>query len=264
MNYETSDVSILLRTSLLQAISANLSTLPPSSFPISATVFYTSYILPSRPSHLSSSLTSTPVDIKHSAHKSLTAFLKACEKEGLVKLKDMKSELVVLGVFPQHVDVLAHRVYETLKDADVKREKREEREEAEKNKVKEMLITEMWKPHLQTIKFFEETGSKCVFFCFLFPEGQLPLLTGTHSTSALYTLPEIKVIVNDYVTTKGLVNAREAQYINVDALLVSTLRSAKSNEEIEFLKRNDLFKRISDKMQSWYEIQAEGKDHVVK
>jgi hypothetical protein len=127
---------------------------------MSATLFYSSHILPSRPSHLSS-LTSTPVNIKHSTYKSLTAFLKACEKEGLIKLKDTKSELVITGVFPNHADVLAHRRYETLKDVELKREKRAEMEEAEKNKVKEMLITEMWKPHQQTIGFFQETGNKC-------------------------------------------------------------------------------------------------------
>jgi translation initiation factor 2D len=80
----------------------------------------------------------------------------------------------------------------------------------------------------------------------------------------LYTYQEIRSIVNEYVTAKGLVNAREPQYINVDALLTSTLTSAKSNEDIEFLKRTDVVQRLVDRMQSWYEIQAEGQDTVVK
>jgi translation initiation factor 2D len=39
------------------------------------------------------------VDIKHSGHKSLTAFLKASAKEGLIKLKESKGEVVVTGTY---------------------------------------------------------------------------------------------------------------------------------------------------------------------
>jgi translation initiation factor 2D len=147
------EVSTILRTSLLQAIK-----LVPSSFPISATTFYTSYILPSRPAHPPTA--HTLVDIKHSTHKSLTAFLKLCEKDGLIKLKDMKSELVITAVFPDHADVASHQSYTTLKDAEAKRE---EREEAEKNRIRGLVIVEKWKPHQQTIPFFQQAGRECVF-----------------------------------------------------------------------------------------------------
>ena len=39
----------------------------------------------------------TPVDIKHSGFKSLTAFLKASAKEGLIKTKEIRGEVVVTG-----------------------------------------------------------------------------------------------------------------------------------------------------------------------
>jgi hypothetical protein len=70
--------------------------LPPSSFPIPATTFYTSYLLPCRPFDVTSTA-ATSVDIKHSAHKSLTAFLRSCAKEGLIKIKEGKGEIVVVG-----------------------------------------------------------------------------------------------------------------------------------------------------------------------
>lgn len=91
------EVSQILLAALLQSISTVLSKLPPSSFPISPSIFYDTYILPHRPFQQVSA-TSTPIDIKHSAHKSLTAFLKANAKEGLIKLKESKGEVTVTGM----------------------------------------------------------------------------------------------------------------------------------------------------------------------
>ena len=92
------EVSDMLRSALLQSIATTLSKLPPSSFPISPSVFSESYILPYRP-FKEVSITSTPVDIKHSGYKSLTAFLKASAKDGLIKVKETKGEVVVTGVY---------------------------------------------------------------------------------------------------------------------------------------------------------------------
>lgn len=171
---EKIDVSSILRTALLQAVSTTLSTLPPSSFPIPATTFYTSHILPSRPVSLDGvPLNSgTPIDIKHSAYKSLTAFLKLVEKEGLLRLKEVKGrgggEVLVVVVFPQHQDVLAHKSYRTIGEAEAKREKREEKEQEAAGRPKEIVVTELYKPHHQTVKFFEEAGKVYSPFLYIF------------------------------------------------------------------------------------------------
>lgn len=83
---------------MLQSISTTLSKLPSSAFPIAPSIFYETYILPYRPSKQLAK-TDTPVDIKHSGYKSLTAFLKANAKEGLIKLKESKGEVVVTGAY---------------------------------------------------------------------------------------------------------------------------------------------------------------------
>lgn len=246
------EVTTILRTSLLQAISATLSKLSPATFPITATIFYSSYILPSRPfvHPSSSSATPTPIDIKNSSHKSLTTFLKAAEKEGLIKLKDQKgttksksSDLVITGVFPKHADVLAHKEYKTLKEVEDKRAKKEEREEGERKKVKEMAVRECWKPWQASTEFFAGTGS---------------------STSTLYTLLEIKAKLSHYISSHNLVNPNDQSYINVDALLSSALSSKTDTEPLEFLKRDELTQRLVDKMQAWYEISLEGKEPMIR
>ncbi|KZP32297.1 hypothetical protein FIBSPDRAFT_944363 [Athelia psychrophila] len=78
----------------------------------------------------------TPIDIKNSLHKSLTTFLKATEKDGLLKLKELKAgkgtELVVIGVFPKHIDAEAYRGYAMLRYVEDVHAKQEQRAEAER------------------------------------------------------------------------------------------------------------------------------------
>ena len=98
---KNAEVSEILQSALLQSISTTLSKLPSSAFPITPSIFYETYILPYRPSK-ELAVTDTPVDIKHSGYKSLTAFLKANAKEGLIKLKESKGEVVVTGAYRIH------------------------------------------------------------------------------------------------------------------------------------------------------------------
>jgi translation initiation factor 2D len=73
-----------------------LSKLPPGSFPITPSIFYETYIFPYRSFQLTKAA-NTPVDIKHSGFKSLTVFLKASAKEGLIKIKESKGGIVITG-----------------------------------------------------------------------------------------------------------------------------------------------------------------------
>jgi translation initiation factor 2D len=126
---------------------------------MNSSTFYSTYILPSRPAPLPSQPTiSTPIDIKHSSHKSLAFFLKSAEKQGLLKLKDTKSDVMVFSVAASHADVVAHKPYLSLKDVSLRNEKRGQREEEERSRVKELEIKEFWKPHLQSLKFFAGAG----------------------------------------------------------------------------------------------------------
>lgn len=59
-------------------------------------------------------------------------------------------------------------------------------------------------------------------------------------------------------------NSNDQSYINVDTVLQSTLSSKNNNEPLEFMKRDELTRRIVDKMQPWYEIDIDGKDPILK
>jgi translation initiation factor 2D len=127
------------------------------------TTLYTAHILPARPF---SQTATTPVDIKHSAFKSLSAFLRASEKGGLLKLKDARPDAQVSAVFPTHADVDAHRPHRTIGEEDERRRRAEEREARQAaeaaNAEKTITVTELWKPHLGTLPLFAELGLEYV------------------------------------------------------------------------------------------------------
>ena len=143
----------------MQALQTTLADLPSSAFPIPTTTLYTVHILPARPF---TRTVTTPVDIKHSTFKSLSAFLRTAEKGGLLKLKDTRPDIVVVAVYPTHTDVIAHQRHRTVGEEDERRRRAEEREAkqaaAAANAEKSMTVTELWKPHLVTLPLFEDLG----------------------------------------------------------------------------------------------------------
>jgi hypothetical protein len=87
------------------------------------------------------------------------------------------------------------------------------------------------------------------------------------SPSALYSYSDLKSAVNKYVDARQLTNPQDRSYVNVgtDGVLLSTVcAKGEAPESVEFLKREDVVRRLSEKMQSWYEVQVEGKDPVMK
>ncbi|KAJ7041154.1 eukaryotic translation initiation factor SUI1 family protein [Mycena alexandri] len=273
--YTPNEVSTLLHTSLLQALSTVLSELQSSSFPIPASSFLSTYVLPYRPAFPSSIVPSesdspNPQDItiKTSGHKSLTAFLRSAEKASLLTLKNppkhgQQTEVMVTTVNASHPSVTAHRAYVTVKDVETrvaKKAQREERlKEAQQDSGHWVEVKELWKPHLRSVELFEAFGG---------------------SAKTLYELTEVRTLLNEYITAETLVNPREQAYINLDSLLSDTVTptpkaktktkgkgtetSAAAAAPVEFMKRDELTKGVLEQMQSWHEVKAPEKDPVVK
>ncbi|KAJ3522981.1 hypothetical protein NMY22_g11649 [Coprinellus aureogranulatus] len=269
VSYTPHEVSELLLKSLLQAISTLLASVPSSTFPIPATLFYTNYILPSRPAFPTLVLapSSHPddaeklqidpqeINIKASTHKSLTSFLKGMDKLGLLTLKQpqkhsQQSDSLVMSVNAKNSLVLGHTTFPTVRDIEAKAAKKAAREEKEKmgESSHELVIRELWKPHQVTVDLFKGIGG---------------------NPSSLYTPAEVRALVFDYVAKQDLVNKADKSYIDLDNLLRSFLEvkagKGKQPEAVgDFIKRDELVKKIMAKMQNWYEVQVPGKDPVQK
>ncbi|KAJ7682865.1 hypothetical protein B0H17DRAFT_1075171 [Mycena rosella] len=267
--YTPNEISILLHTSLLQALSTVLSELSAPSFPVSASVFFESYVLPYRPAfpktvlpNASESLAPQEITIKTSGHKSLTAFLKSLEKASLLTLKappkhGQQTELLVTGVNAKHPSVAGHKSHVTVKDIETRAAKKANQEErlkeAEQASGHWVEVKELWKPHLKSVELFEAFGG---------------------SPKTLYELAEVRTMLNDYIAANALVNPREQAYINLDSLLSNTIapkvKKGKGTETtpaaVEFMKRDELTKNILEQMQPWHEVRApsNGKEPVAK
>ncbi|KAK0199186.1 hypothetical protein DFS33DRAFT_1416273 [Desarmillaria ectypa] len=182
---------------------------------------------------------------KPPTHKSFTAFLSG--REGLAFWLPGSEKST-----PQQNEAVRD------KDLELKVTKKTQREEEEREREAlahhELSVRELWKPHLVTAELFKVMGA---------------------STSDLYSIPEIRTLLNNYITSKDIVNQHDRAYINLDNLLrscvVAKAPSSKKGKEPEppqqshdFMRRDDLYRKVLERMQSWHEVRAEGKDPVVK
>ena len=85
----------------------------------------------------------------------------------------------------------------------------------------------------------------------------------TLRTSIVYSGQDVIKTLNEYISTKELVNPHQQQFINIDDTLRAVL-ATKGSEIPEFMKRNELSSLLLEKMQGWYRIEIEGKDTILK
>jgi len=97
---------------------------------------------------------------------------------------------------------------------------------------------------------FLRPSSRCLLIC--------------PSPKDLYSAADLRTLINDYATSRSLANECEQQYIHPDELLLSVLAAPKSNETIQYIKRDEAVKRLSDRMQNWHEVVVDGKDPVIR
>ncbi|KAG8954806.1 hypothetical protein FRC03_011362 [Tulasnella sp. 419] len=151
-------------------------------------------------------------------------------KEIIITGKDVKGKAVL--VLHSYKDAL----WETgSKSVPPEEMRKEEKAKEEKGRVVLMVIKELWKPVGQSLAFFEEIGKR---------------------TTDLYTPQELRALVSSYISEHSLVHPTEPQYIILDDLLKNVFR--KKNENVEFLKRDEVIARLFEQMQSWFSVQREG------
>ncbi|KAF8755133.1 Translation initiation factor SUI1 [Rhizoctonia solani] len=164
---DSAEIEILLRSTTLYA----LARVDASALPLPASTFYSSHILPSRPARPilpQSNETDEPIDpktflshldIKHTSHKKLAPFLKGFEKDGILKLKDVRGELLIFSVDTKH-PALVEAIkwgWKTV-GAEERKEKEREKESTTGGSTKEILVEEVWFSEANTDGFFELCG----------------------------------------------------------------------------------------------------------
>jgi len=152
------EVDALLRQTLLYYIHNTLASTP-SPLPLPASTLYSDGILPSRPFNHPAL---NQINIKSSSYKKLKPFLKAVEKDGILKLKEMGGDLVVVSVDAAHVDVVGVRKWRTVGEEERKQKVREKREAEILGKTGPLEVREVYKPIGGVVALFEAVGAKYV------------------------------------------------------------------------------------------------------
>ena len=94
-NLSSSEISTLLTLSLLQALQS------PPALPIPASLLYSAHILPNRPSYIPVG-NRDEVIIAKSDWKKLGKWMKEVSKDGLIKIKETKGEVIVVSYVAPH------------------------------------------------------------------------------------------------------------------------------------------------------------------
>ncbi|QRV92723.1 translation initiation factor SUI1 [Ceratobasidium sp. AG-Ba] len=240
------EVETTLRGTTLYA----LSKLDPSSLPMPASTLYSSHILPSRPARpvlpespsASDAADSGPLDpkvflahldIKHTPQKKLAPFLKMIEKDGIIKLKDVRGELLVFSVDAEHPALVEAKKWGWKTIGAEEKEKEKEGENGSGSK--EILVEEVW---------FPEAGSEAFF-------------EACESSEKHYPVSALRPLLNGYITSHNLQHPANPKYVVLDDVLSRALRK-KGEEPKEFVGRDELVERLTGNMKGMWRVGGSG------
>ncbi|KAG0332339.1 hypothetical protein BG004_001295 [Podila humilis] len=189
--------------------------------PMNASTLYSSYVLPNR----SSGPRSAEADIKKSSWKKLAKWLKAVEKQDLIKCKEIKGDLFLLGVNWNHPQLKGFTGHKTVEMEAARQAKAEARLQADQqasspdNKVLEVL--EVYRSSSSSASLFEATG---------------------RSMDGYYTLQEARAALAEYFKEKNLADPKNQRIIKLD----TTLREAllKKGENVDRIPRDQTSDRL--------------------
>ncbi|WVW84182.1 hypothetical protein I302_106212 [Kwoniella bestiolae CBS 10118] len=234
----SSEISTLLSISLLQA----LTSLQNTSFPIPASLLYSAHVLPNRPSYIPRERREDVV-IAKSDWKKLTKWMKEVSKEGLLKIKESKGEVIVQSYDPNHPSLQNHTEHTTIAQEEQKAAKKAAREAAlsvdgegsgtsaqpinssnagNKGKGKELEIEELWKPSGGAIGFWEAAGV---------------------DKSTLHHPSKLKSALDSYLTKHSLIHPSDHRYVLLDDELGRAV-GIKKPEPGEKMARDEVMRKL--------------------
>lgn len=216
----TNDIDDMFRRSVLYTISQDVLDLP-----ISATQFMSSHILNNLPQ-----VDPEIVNMKKTSWKKTAKFLKAMEKEGLLKLKGKDDKLTIIEVLsksdPRITNFVPYRIRRDVKITNSN--------EISTTIAKPLIVNSLFKPKPSAIMFFNALNE---------------------NSQDCYTEQEVKQFVQKYVRLNpNVVSTENSQMINPDSVL--QLLHIK-----EPIKRADLFKYVVSNFTPCYSIYKEGDEN---
>ncbi|KAJ2907586.1 hypothetical protein GGI21_003741, partial [Coemansia aciculifera] len=158
--------------------------------PINASTIYATYLVPNAPR-------GQELDIKKSSHKKLAKFLKAAEKHGLLKLKDIRGELHVKSFNWAHRDMAEFTPYVV---GGTKKEKHVDGETdalgQHDNDLNTIRVVELLKPSSALAPLFSDVGAQ--------------------TETGYFSRQQARTVLEDYIKGRRLVDAQNPRMVKLD------------------------------------------------
>ncbi|GMK53938.1 hypothetical protein CspeluHIS016_0105240 [Cutaneotrichosporon spelunceum] len=209
-----SEVSTLLTAAFLQT----LSTLSAATLPLPASQLYSSHILPNRPAYIPAARRDDVV-IGRSEWKKLTKWMKEVAKDGIIKTKETKGEVVVTSFDPKHPAIDGHVSFKTISEDEAKAARRTAREEEAAAPPKTLDIQELWRPAGSSAAFWAACGIE---------------------KGSLNQPSSIKPLFDAYIEKNGLEDKEHRRLVALD----KPLAAAVGAKEGQALVRDEALRRL--------------------
>ncbi|KAG0356535.1 hypothetical protein BG005_004533 [Podila minutissima] len=221
----TAEVDQALSEALLQVLKFKITEANSKELlPMNASTLYSSYVLPNR-----SRGRAAEADIKKSSWKKLAKWLKAVEKQDLVKCKEIKGELFLLGVSWNHPQLKGFAGHKTVEMEAVRQAKVDARAQADQQanspNSKVLEVMEAYRPNGSSASLFENTN---------------------RSKDGYYTLQELRALLAEYFKEKNLADPKNQRIIKLDEPLREAL--LKKGENVDRIPRDQTSERLIGNM----------------
>ncbi|KAJ2822079.1 hypothetical protein IWW50_004370 [Coemansia erecta] len=231
----------LLMTSLKQAMATTLDESHASALlPIGASTLFSTYMIPNAPN-------GADLDIKKSSYKKLAKFLKAVEKHGLVKLKDIRGESHIKSLNWKHPDMASYQPFAVKsKQAAGPRAAADSATAPQKQKAEGSMVklAELLKPPQALRALFSDIGDE--------PE------------SGYFTRQQARAVLESYIKKHALVDTRNPRNVRLDHHLCDGLLTKDEYSKLTVFPRDKLQQRLQEKMTLFTQLTVPGCAPVVK
>ncbi|CAO0798618.1 unnamed protein product [Mucor circinelloides] len=253
----TTEIDEWLKKSLYHALVFKIKSENASSvLPLSASSIYSAYIMPCRPLDVGSE-----IDIKKSSWKKLQKFLKAMDKAGLIKTKEQRGETMVVSVNYSHPSLQDLRKYKTMESATT------QAANAKENAAKEAAAAATSAKEQDAAKAKNASNNQIEIQEIYKPLGnsmQKLFEEAKHDKDGIYTIPQVRQVMMDYIKIHNVVDLQNQKMINIDPTLCDAILTKQEYNSINKLTRDQILHRMCQKMQPFHSVKLPGKEAVLK
>ncbi|KAJ2390325.1 hypothetical protein GGI23_005646, partial [Coemansia sp. RSA 2559] len=242
----------LLFTTLKQTMATVLDQDSASSLlPMVASTLYSTYMVPNAPPE-------KDIDIKKSTFKKLAKFLKAADKRGLVKLKDIRGEVYVKSLGWDQQEMVQYTPYSVpsarsgtkgstgqTQDSLASAKRGQSAALPNGGSANGVIgIVELLKPSRALVPLFDDVDAQ--------------------TETGFFTRKQARSVLEDYIKGRSLVDATDSQFVKLDHRLCDGLLTKEEYSKLTVIRRDQLHTRLQEAMILYTQVSVPGREAVLK